>query len=231
MEINSKFEFIRINPNNKRLDLLSDFYFNVCKTSFDEHELESYDIWKYELENDFMTFFIVVVHENKVVGGLAYEVYTKSSCVMITYIAIDKSCRGTGLSKLLINETINDIKLLNISIILIEVVVPEDQSGIERQKIWTKLNFTPTDIVYTHPAYLKWKPYQIAVYNPEQKENVIIDLKTIESFLIEYFYHILKNNTENNNNVNDKSEINSIIFILHKIINGSIVANNNKWKK
>ena len=229
MEENSKFEFIRINSDNKQLDLLSDFHQNICKSSFNEHELESFDIWKYELENDFMTFFILVLFDNKVVGGLAYEVYTNSACIMITYVAIDKNFRGTGLSKILINEAIKDINALNISIILIEVIIPEDQNGINRQKIWTKLNFTPTDIVYTHPAYLKWKPYQIAVYNPNQIENLTIDLKTIELFLIEYFNHIIKNNIDNNND-DDKSEINSVILILHKIINDVIIANNSKWK-
>jgi ribosomal protein S18 acetylase RimI-like enzyme len=226
MEINSNFKFIRINRNNKQLDLLSNFYFNICKIAFDEHELERYDDWKYELENNFITFFILVLYENNVVGGLAYEIYKKHSCAMITYIAINNNYRGSGLSKKLLNEAIHDIQLLKINIILIEVAVPEsnnDINAITRQKIWSKLNFTPTNIIYTLPGYLKWKPYQIAIYNSKHKENISINKKVMFLFLTEYFLHILEDSK-------DKSEIQIIQNIMNNTIDNTIIANDNKWK-
>ena len=143
------YKFIRVNSSNMRFDLLHDFYYKICKHAFNEHELESYDDWEYVLQNNYMTFFIIIVHDNNVIGGIVYEVYKKSSCTMLTYIAIDEKYRGTGLSKKLLNETINDIKMLQIDIILIEVAVPNSNpDSITRQHIWKKLNFTPTDIVY-----------------------------------------------------------------------------------
>ena len=81
------YDFVRVNSDNIRFDLLHDFYFNVCKNSFDVHELESYDDWQYVLQNNYMTFFIIIVHNKRAVGGCVYEVYKKSSCVMLTYVA------------------------------------------------------------------------------------------------------------------------------------------------
>jgi hypothetical protein len=225
MEDHSNFRYVRINQNNKQLDLLSNFYFNICKIAFDEHELERYDDWINELENNF-TFFILVLHQNNVIGGIAYEIYKKYACTMITYIAINDNYRGCGLAKKLLNEAIHDIQLLKINIILIEVAVPLSNNDIEaitRQKIWTKLNFMPSNIIYTHPGYLKWKPYQIAIYNPKHKKNIKINKKFMFSFLTEYFLHILKNNE-------DKSEILSIKNTMNEMIDNTIIANDDKWK-
>lgn len=220
----SQYSFIRVNTKNIRFDLLHDFYFCICKKAFNEHELESYDDWEYVLQNQYMTFFIIIVHENKVVGGCVYEVYKKSSCTMLTYVAIDEEYRGTGLSKRLLDETINDIKELGVETVLVEVAVPNtNPNSIIRQQIWKKLKFTPSDIVYQHPGRLKWKPYQVAIYNPEHKDIIKIDKKTIELFLTEYFGQILEDD-------DDKSEINTIQIVL-ETNDDIIIASDNRWKK
>src|SRR5258705_534864 len=111
MTDNDKFQFVRVNsknmksnhtvddsvpnehvsaadnifPKEKYFDLLRNFYFGVCKAAFNEHELESYDDWEYVLQNNYMTFFIVILLEGEVIGGTVYEVYKKSSCAMLTY--------------------------------------------------------------------------------------------------------------------------------------------------
>jgi ribosomal protein S18 acetylase RimI-like enzyme len=217
------YRFIRVNSQNIRFDLLRDFYFNVCKNAFNEHELESYEDWEYVIQNQYMTFFIIIVHENKVVGGCVYEVYKKSSCSMLTYVAIDHQYRGMGLSKKLIEETVNDIKLLDIEKILIEVAVPnENLNSIARQKIWERLNFIPTDIVYTIPGRLRWKPYQVAVYK-ESDKIIELNKKRMENFLTEYFGQILEDET-------DKSEINTVQILLSQS-SETIVASSDKWQK
>lgn len=219
------YQFVRVNSSNMRFDLLHDFYHNICKKAFNEHELESYDDWEYVLENNYMTFFIIILHDNNVIGGIVYEVYKKSSCAMLTYIAIDEKYRGTGLSKRLLNETINDIRLLQIDIILIEVAVPNNNpDAVTRQHIWKKLNFTPTDIVYVHPGYLKWHPYQVAIYNPDCKESIEINKKTIEIFLTEYFGQILEDDE-------DKSDINTVQIVLNSTQEAVIIAKANNWQK
>jgi GNAT superfamily N-acetyltransferase len=219
------YQFIRVNSSNMRFDLLHDFYYKICKNAFNEHELESYNDWEYVLENNYMTYFIIIVQNNTVIGGIVYEVYRQSSCTMLTYIAIDDKYRGTGLSKRLLNETINDIKLLQIKIILIEVAVPyNNPDAITRQHIWKKLNFTPTDIVYVHPGYLKWHPYQVAIYNPDCKEIIEINKKTMELFLTEYFGQILEDDE-------DKSDINTVQIVLNSTQDTVVIAKTSNWSK
>jgi len=222
-ELAAPYNFVRVNSTNVRTDLVEGFY-NICKHAFNEHELESYDDWIYVLQNNYMTFFIIILHQNEVIGGVVYEVYSRSSCAMLTYVAIDEKYRGCGLSKRLLEETIGDIKMLNIDIVLVEVAVPNgNPDGLARQKIWSRLRFTPTDIVYTHPGYLRWKPYQVGVYNPEGKDYIEINKKTLESFLTEYFGQILEDD-------DDKSGIEMIRIVLNLTIDSDVViAKNDKW--
>ena len=53
IDINStKFKFVKINKENKNKSIIFDFYYNVCKKCFDEHELEDFCNWENSFEKN-----------------------------------------------------------------------------------------------------------------------------------------------------------------------------------
>jgi hypothetical protein len=136
---------------------------------------------------------------------------------------------GCGLSKKLIDMSITKTLELdkNIKHIFIEVITPENNNDIDRQHIWTKLNFIPLDLIFQHPGYLKWKYYQIALYS--KNDDVTIPKADLILFFREFFKSIVGNTKElkyelgkikkyllNNDNNDDKSK--------------SVIGNKNLWK-
>lgn len=193
MEIDIKknnFIFNKIDKKNINLNYIHDFYFNVCKKSFDEHELEDYFNWENAFnKKNIYTSFIIITLNNEVIGGVVSEIYSKSNCCLISYIAINDKYRGMGLSKILIEETIKDTKEYDETIedIFIEVLKPENEFDIARQKIWKKLNFLPFDLYFQHPGKLKWRYYQMAKYNINNEEKIIIDKQKLLLYFTEFF--------------------------------------------
>jgi hypothetical protein len=189
----AKFVLTKINKKNTNYDLLSQFYNNVCKNAFDEHELEDYTNWINSFrKKNIHTSFIVITLDNKVIGGVVNEIYIRSSCSLISYIAIDINYRRYGLSRLLVNEAINETKKYNDSIkdIFIEVLVPENNMDVQRQQIWKKLNFLPFQFYFQHPGKLKWRSYQLAKYNINNEKEIKISKKILLKYFTDFFADI-----------------------------------------
>lgn len=223
----AKKEFIyhKIN-NNSNFYLVYDFYHKICQNIFDKHELENYQKWLDAQNNNnitnIYTYYIIVTLNNIVIGGIANEIYKKSMCSLVSYIAIDEKFRGCGLSKILVEKSITETLKLdkNIKHIFIEVKTPDKEKDIDRQHIWTKLNFVPIDFIFQHPGCLRWKYYQIAIYS--KIDNISISKYDLMLFLEEYFEYTI--------GYYDQQEIDKIQNYFNKDENLSIVGNVNLWK-
>lgn len=190
---NTNFTFVKINKKNKNFLLIHDFYYNVCKKCFDEHELEDYFNWENAFKKkNIYTSFIIVTYNNNAIGGIVSEIYLRSMCCLISYIAINEEYRKYGLSRILIEKNIKDTLEYNNSIndIFIEVLVPENEIDYQRQKIWKKLNFLPFDFYFQHPGKLKWRNYQLAKYNLFNELKIKIEKKKLISYFVEFFKDI-----------------------------------------
>jgi hypothetical protein len=222
------FTFVKVNSQSKNYSLIFDFYHNVCKFNFNEHELEDFNKWVKALDNNknIYTFFIIIVLNNCVVGGISCEIYNKCKCALISYIAINSNYRGYGLSKKLISESIKEINTSysDITDIFAEIKIVENDKDIERQNIWDRLNFVPFNLLFIHPGYLKWKYYQLAIYNTYSKENVVITKSKLIDFFEEFFDSILEDHNE--------SEIKKIkdTINLDNNNNDYISAHKTQWK-
>jgi GNAT superfamily N-acetyltransferase len=219
----NKFSFIKVNSHYKNYELIRDFH-NMCKNIFNEHELEKCSDWERSIENknNIISYFIIITHKNKVIGGIINEIYTNSMCCLISYLAIDKDFRGCGLSKKLISKAIEELVRLtnnNINAIFIEVRIPENNEDKQRQIIWNKLNFIPLDFTFQHPGVLKWKQYQLAIYDTNCKE---IKKSLLFSFFEDFFEGILKKY--------DKDEINKIKKQLNMNNDKCIQIGTKLWK-
>jgi hypothetical protein len=194
VDINNKiFTFVKIDKKNKESSLIYDFYHNVCKKCFDEHELEDYFNWENAFKKkNIYTSFIIIICDDKAIGGIVTEIYLRSMCCLISYIAISEEYRKYGLSRLLIEKSIQNTLEYNNSIkdIFIEVLVPESEIDFQRQKIWKKLNFLPFDFYFQHPGKLKWRNYQLAKYNLLNEQKIKIEKKKLISYFIEFFKDI-----------------------------------------
>jgi hypothetical protein len=96
----TSFIFHQVENNDEHnVNMIYDFYHNVCKNTFDSHELEDYQKWIEALDNNniknIYTHFIIITENNKVIGGIVNEIYKKSICSLVSYIAIDKKFRGS----------------------------------------------------------------------------------------------------------------------------------------
>lgn len=221
------------NINNYNIKLVYDFYHNVCKNIFDIHELEDYQKWlnalnknmyTNERKNDNLyTYFVIITLNDKVVGGVVNEIYQKSMCSLVSYIAIDENFRGYGLSKKLIEKSIVETLTFNKNIkhIFIEVITPENEKDIDRQHIWSKLNFIPLDFIFQHPGCLKWKYYQIATYN-NNDDNIKIRKSDLILFFEEFFESIM--------GYSDPSEIDKIKKYLTNNKSKCVIGNKNLWR-
>jgi hypothetical protein len=226
----AKIEFIyhkvdNKNINNYNIKLIYDFYHYVCKNIFDTHELEDYQKWLDALNNNknIFTYFVIITLNDKVIGGVVNEIYQKSMCSLVSYIAIDENFRGYGLSKKLIDKSITETLTFNKNIkhIFIEVIIPENEKDIDRQHIWSKLNFTPLDFIFQHPGCLKWKYYQIATYNINN-DNIRIPKSDLIFFFDEFFESII--------GYSDPLEIEKIKKYLANNKSKCVIGNKNLWK-
>jgi hypothetical protein len=245
----NKFVLIKINKKNKNYDLLEQFYNNVCANAFDEHELEDYTNWLNSFrKKNIHTSFIVITLDNKVIGGVVNEIYLRSMCSLISYIAIDENYRRYGLSRLLVEEAIEETKKYNENIknIFVEVLVPENDVDVQRQKIWKKLNFLPFEFFFQHPGKLKWRYYQLAKYNIDNDKEVQISKKTLLKYFTDFFSDITCeiiaksdscdslsdvpiDDINNYQYVNYYQEMENIKKILEKDDNEYIMSNENLW--
>jgi hypothetical protein len=230
------------NSNNYNVNLIYNFYHNVCKNIFDKHELEDYQKWLDALDNNkniytyeqknyhLYTYFVIITLNDKVIGGVVNEIYQKSMCSLISYIAIDEKFRGYGLSKKLIDKSIIETLTLNKNIkhIFIEVITPENEKDIDRQHIWNKLNFTPLDFIFQHPGCLKWKYYQIAAYSRNDNNSVSILKSDLIIFFEEFFESIIGNSEKNKLEL--ELELDKIKKNLTNNKSKYVIGNKNLWK-
>lgn len=219
------FNIEEINKMNKKSDRIHDFYHNICKKAFNSHELETYDKWIDSLNGNenIDIHFLLTAKDNLIVGGIVFEVHKYDKYTLISYIAIDEKYRGYGLSKILVYRAISIInkEYPSNDHIFIEVLVPEVYNDCIRQQIWDKLNFMPFNVTFEHPGHLKWKKYQLAVFNKNNLDEIIIPKKTILNFFEKYFYLI--------SNEKELIEYECIKKELLKDNSNYIIANKTLW--
>ena len=93
--------------------LIEKFYNELLIPNFGifPDELDSLENFKLALDSKFQyqLNIILLFDDETLVAGCSYEFYPKSKCSLLTYIAVSKNHQGLGLSKILINELLNQL--------------------------------------------------------------------------------------------------------------------------
>ena len=135
-------------------NLLTRFYDELLVPNFGMHadELEPLYIFK-KVQSNYKLFVTLLLEDQDIIGGCVFEFYPKSKCGLLTYIAIKPQHRNKGLSRILVDEALN--QLGNINAIFLETnadtVSIDVMKPSTRRMILYKLGFRPIHIDYVQP--------------------------------------------------------------------------------
>lgn len=82
--------------------LLERFYRELYLSEFAGAQAEPIDVWKWALwdgEAPYRMSLRLAIDGGNIVGGIAFELYPRSNCGLVTYVVVAASTRGGGLGK------------------------------------------------------------------------------------------------------------------------------------
>lgn len=150
------------NVYNKQL--LNRFYNELLVPNFgkfpDElQELVVFERGIQERNYPYLLNIILVMKDDDLLGGCSYDFYRKSNCGLLAYIVVKPQYRNLGISKILIERTLQDLNLISsgtLKGLFLEThsdnIVNDVLEPKLRVQILKKLGFTLLNFNYIQPA-------------------------------------------------------------------------------
>ena len=94
-------ETVTLTDRAQHEPLLERFHRDLYLSEF-AAQAEPLDVWKWALfsgEAPYRMSLRLALDAGEIVGGIAFELYRKSMCGLVTYVVVDKQARGSGLGK------------------------------------------------------------------------------------------------------------------------------------
>lgn len=90
----------------------------------------------------------MALENNELLGGIAYELYPRSQCGLLTYLVVAPAARGKGLGKQLLDEAVADLRARGAGAVLGEV----NRDAPDRIARFERWGARVLDIPYVQPA-------------------------------------------------------------------------------
>ena len=140
---------------------------------------------------------LAAFEKNQIAGGVVFDYYKDTNCVLMEYISTKKEFRGLGVASVLLDKVTKKYKA---DYIIIEVEDPkkiQTDEAVNRLAFWKNRGFKEIDFDYVQPPINKAKPevqnmlIMCKVLNDKYKTNTL-PAHILEQTLKNYFSYSMR---------------------------------------
>ncbi|HEY5947317.1 MAG TPA: GNAT family N-acetyltransferase [Kofleriaceae bacterium] len=135
------------------VELLERFYRDVYLPEF-AAQREPLEAWQSALDGEqaYQLFVRVVLERGDILGGIAYELYPRSACGLVTYMVVAPEARRAGIGKRLLLDATSELVARGAVAVLGEVDDPRRGGDWQRLERFQRWGCRALDARYVQPA-------------------------------------------------------------------------------